>query len=134
MCSAKHEYGLALHEDLLVKVGQRYGDLNVYRLVELDESHARFELLGERRGLPLERLLKGNWFKDIIVKDGVVYAIQQAFGSVLTVYDIRNPSRPKRVGHFIEPAQPLGAIAVLPDGGVLAAGTRLSLLAPPNLN
>lgn len=50
---------------------------------------------------------------------------------VLTVYDLRDPARPRRAGHFAAPEKLIKAAAPLPGGRIILGGRELLVLPPP---
>ena len=120
--------GEALHGDLLV-VGNGK-TLSTYRLTTLDEQHAVFDLVARREHTPLERLT-GSYVTGVTVIDGRAYAREQRISNGLTVYDVRDPARPRSAGHFAVPKAPNLSVGRLAGGELLLAADRFYVLAPP---
>src|SRR5688572_19901967 len=117
----------ALDGDLLVA-----GDgktISTYRLTKLDEQLAVFDLVARREYTPLERLA-GSYVSGITIIDGRAYAREHRMGNGLSVYDIRDPARPRSVGHFAVPKAPNLSVARLASGELLLAADRFYVLAP----
>src|SRR5688500_10154997 len=118
----------ALDGDLLVA-----GDgktISTYRLAKLDEQYAVFDLVARREYTPLERLA-GSYVSGITIIDGRAYAREHRMGNGLSAYDIRDPARPRSVGHFAVPKAPNLSVARLASGELLLAADRFYVLAPP---
>ena len=49
----------------------------------------------------------------------------------MTVFDVRDPARPRRIGHYAAPREDFRALAPLSTGEVLVAGRSLHLVAAP---
>ena len=120
----------AIEGNLLVAA--EHGVLITYRLGKLTDTTAEFTRIGLRRNTPLERLL-GAYPKQMLMRDGLVYVLHLSDGG-LTAFDVRDPARPRRVGHYAAPDDRLKAIAQLPDGRTLVAGRSLHVVAPPRID
>ncbi|MHC4475733.1 MAG: ABC transporter permease [Planctomycetota bacterium] len=123
----------AVAGNIMVTVG---GDglglaVRTYRLLEIDDDGetATFELTGQREPSAPERFL-GKLFRptNLLVKGGFAYCVQ-GFG--MTVYDLRDTEKPRRVGHYAAGEQ-FWPITGLSDGRVLVGGADLHILAPPD--
>jgi hypothetical protein len=119
--------------NIMVTVGRDGLGLTVrtYRLLEIDDDGetATFELMGQREPIALERFLGGLFLPgNLMVKDGFAYCVQR---SGMTVYDLWDPERPRRVGHYAAGEQ-FRPITTLSDGRVLVGGANLHILAPPD--
>ncbi|MGB7160181.1 MAG: hypothetical protein WBD40_19090 [Tepidisphaeraceae bacterium] len=114
----------ALAGDLLVRATENA--LSTYRLVQLDSANARFELLGRCEFTPLERLM-GTYVTNMTVIDGRVYARQRG----VAVFDVTDPSKPRRAGHFVIPGTSGMKVARLADGNVMVVADRSYILTPP---
>ena len=135
--SWREERGVALEGDILAILFAREALLEVFRLIRLDEGEATFERVGQRRGGLLERLTEGMTFSGltpaVALNRGLLYAVGQERTRPLTVYDLRDASRPRMAGHFAEGDAPTypGALAPLADGRVLVGGTDILVIRGP---
>ena len=117
-------YGL--DGDLLVRVDQEH--VKVFQLTELNQTTATFELIGQRAHTPLERLW-GFWPKKVMVQDKRAFVLGHTFSQSLLVYDLSEPSRPQRVGHFTTPQQWKRQLAMTSDGRLILGADRLYVFA-----
>jgi len=117
---------VALEDDIVVAATKDH--LTTYRVTNYDQETAQLEKLGERRAAPLERIYTSHVMR-ILYHDGLVYALTWAgTGRGLTVYDVRNPSRPRRIRHYAAPDEDIHDLAILPDGKVLLVGRNLHIV------
>ena len=127
---SRWDLAAGLDNDLLVtskrtKTGML---IETFRLVEIKDDSATFELVGQRKATPLEQLMSVNPDK-MLVRDGLAYCFERGHG--ITVYDMRQPEKPKRVGHYVAGEQ-IWAIAGLSKGRVLIGGqSNLHIVLPP---
>ena len=121
----------AIEGELLVTVMR--GALETYRRDNLTDTEANFTRVGQRLDTPLERLI-GAYPQQMFLRDGLVYVLQSGDAGGLTVFDVRDPANPKRVGHYAAPDDRLMAIAPLPNGRTLVAGRSLHVVGPPRLD
>jgi hypothetical protein len=49
----------------------------------------------------------------------------------LTVYDLRDPTRPRRIAHYAAPDERFFALAPLPDNRILMGGRQLHIVRGP---
>jgi hypothetical protein len=101
--------------------------LEVYEVIDLKENLALLVQLGTRTMTPLERFWQSSAWQANLV-DGIAYVAQ---GGGLSVFDLHDPTNPKRTGHYRAPTEHFRCLSVLEDGRVLAGGNNLHLLAPP---
>lgn len=101
--------------------------LTTYRVAEIDNGEARLELLGQRHDTLLERGAR-NPCLNMALRNGLAYVVTGQKG--MTVYDVSDPTRPRRARHFASPDQYFFAVDPLPDGRTLLAGDDLFVLAP----
>jgi len=120
----------ALENDLL---GSFNDDLNkrtvrIHRLEKMGNGIATFIQIGEMNPTPLERIWTfaygSPWVQQAAIKDGLAYALDN---DSLTVYDLRDPTCPRRTGHFAA-AHALKAFAFLPDHQLALGGRALYIL------
>ena len=114
----------ALDGSLLLLVNQDV--LGVYEVVDLNEERADLVQVGRRNKTPLERFWQSGSSQAELV-GGVAYLAQ---GGGLSLYDVQNPTHPKRIGHYQAPTDRFRCFSLLEDGRVLAGGNNLHLLAP----
>jgi hypothetical protein len=101
--------------------------LTVYRLTSLNGERALIQKIGELGSTPLESPFGGISGR-ILFHQGYGYRLRM---DGLTVYDLRDPAKPKRAGHYNAPYERFQAMAPLPNGRVLLGGNNLHVLAPP---
>ncbi len=111
--------------DLFVRADEKA--ISTYRLVSLDSTTARFELLGRREFTPLERLM-GSYLVELTVIDDRLYARR----SGISVYDLSDPANPRAAGHFAMSKTAETKAARLANGDILLAADRIYTLTPPN--
>lgn len=116
----------ALVGEILVRA-DRYG-ITTFKLRQ-EQDRAVFERIGEYRMLPIERLMSLA-VESIAARGGFVYMVGRSLGSRLTVYDIHDPARPRRVGHYAAANESFLDAAPLADGRLLLAGESLCLVEP----
>ncbi|UCG56432.1 MAG: hypothetical protein JSU70_16410 [Phycisphaerales bacterium] len=121
---------MAIEGEVVVSVGANA--VSVYRLEGIEADIAQLGLLGRRNPLPLERLI-GRWPQQVLLRDGLAYVLDMVTFEGLTVYDVRQPGRIRRVGHYAAPTESFSAMAVLGDGNLLMGGTKLHVVAPPRV-
>ena len=125
------EFRLAAENDLLVVMAPRK-HLTTYRIIPETADYVRLEMLGRRFVTPLERIV-GNWPRKLAVRDGLAFLIGGTGYRGVTVFDLRDPTRPRRVGHYAAPGEYFNDIVPLPGGRVLVADKNLHVLAAPRL-
>ncbi|MDQ3039195.1 MAG: hypothetical protein M3R16_05265 [Pseudomonadota bacterium] len=123
LANSNDRYTLA--GDLFIRANEQA--ISTYRLVSLDSTMARFELLGRREFTPLERLM-GSYIVEMTVIDDRLYARQRG----IAVYDLSDPTNPRAAGHFAMPRTAETKIARLTNGDILLAAKQIYTLAPPN--
>ncbi len=117
---------VGLEDDLVVVTTRQH--LTTYRLKGFADNEALLERVGRRLATPLEKCFgHGQW--GMALKDGVVYVLESGLHSGLTVYDVRVPERPRRVGHYAAPAERFRTIALLPGRRVLVGQRNLHIVA-----
>jgi hypothetical protein len=121
------QYQSAREGDLWARIDQR--GLTVYH-VALDETEARFEVLSYQEWPALARFL-GYAGPNVVLNDGFLYVKQGYKQSGLTVYDLRDPRQPSRVGHFARPDGWSMEMAPLANGRVLVGSNQLYLFTSP---
>jgi hypothetical protein len=88
---------LGAEGDLLVSAEGRC--LKTYRLKGFEDDVACYEQIGQRSDTPFERLV--GLFAgpmQVMVRDGLAHVLE--FKWSVTVYDVRRPEHPRRVGHY----------------------------------
>ncbi len=105
-------------------------DLLTFRLSDVGESVAHFSKIGERRATPLERLIRAHPRSEILENDFLYFA-DTGLGAGLTVYDLRDPAHPQRIGHYATPGEWFYATASLPNHRILAAGQKVRIIHEP---
>jgi len=124
----KNVAGCSMAGDLLVKMDTRR--LATYRLESIDDEEAVFQEQGVLRLTPLERFFHADSCPSLL-HEGFFYLLRS---DGVSVFDVRDPRRPKRAGHYAAPAERFCSIAALPNGRVLVAGNNLHILAPPRVD
>jgi len=114
---------IATDGDLMVVVTRE--GLTTYRVAGTDNGEARLELLGWRQATLLERGVR-NPALNVALRGGLAYVVTGKTG--MTVYDVSDPTRPRRARHFASPDQYFFAVDPLPDGRTLLAGEGLFVL------
>ncbi|HEV2295850.1 MAG TPA: hypothetical protein VGR35_18535 [Tepidisphaeraceae bacterium] len=112
--------------DLLVRADRE--GISTYRLVSVDSTKGRFELLGRCAFTPLERLMGSHMVQLTVVGDQLY-----ARGRGLTVYDLSDPANPRRAGHFAPGTRTGTEVVALTSGDVLIAADRMYILEPPRV-
>lgn len=118
--------GHAISPVIYAAQGREY-TIDIHRRVSLDEEKAVFEEVGQTVQSPVERLLQSGT-RQIVLVD--FYLIHVHSGG-LTVYDLSDPSRPMRVGHYRSGIDNLNTVVPLGDGRILAAGNHLHVVRLP---
>ena len=117
----------AIEDDIVVLVAS--DRLTTYRVAEYDQTTVRLERLGRRRATPVERMINtGMGPKRTALRDGLAYVLGWNPSVGLTVYDVRDPARPRRIRHYAAPNEGFFDLAALPDGRVLLGGTDLHVI------
>jgi hypothetical protein len=101
------------------------GGLGEYRLVELTDTSARFQKIGEYKATLLDQVFGSDTFAwGMGIENGFLYVTQRGrFGTTnphITVYDTRGPRPLREVGHFAAPG--LRTFCPLEDGRAIAGG------------
>lgn len=116
---------LALEGDLAVMAAP--AGLTTYRIAGYDERTVRLEMLGRRPRTPVERILV-MYPGRVVLRDGLAYVLTRGPNVGMTVYDVRDPARPRRIRHYAAPHESFFGLAVLPDGKVLLGGIDLHVI------
>ncbi len=116
----------ALEDELLVAHSAR--QLTTYRLVEVDQEAARFQMVGCRDAPALEHLFLGRT-RQLRLRNGFLFVQRLGFNGALSVYDVRDPTEPRRVSHYA--AEGLRTFALLDNDTILAGGDRIHVLTLP---
>ena len=119
---------LVMHGDVLVNYHDKA--LSTWRMVSLTEQAAEFAPLGSRPPTPLERLMFRG-IADMALRDGLLHVLH---GGGLTVFDISDPARPRKAGHYAVPNEQLRTLAIGANGQILVAGEKLHIVSPPSRN
>ena len=121
---------LAYANDLLV-AATRQG-ITTYRIVDMDKERVRFELLGHVRVSPLQRLA-GFYSLQLMIHGDFAYVVndETGIGNGMLAFDIRDPERPRQVGHYAAPKERFFAMAPLPNDNILVGGNSLHVVNPP---
>ncbi len=106
------------------------GGLSVFRLTGIEDDSAKFEPVGRYRRTFLEQLVLGGSY-GIVLKNGLACVLGQ---HGLTVYDVRQPEHPRRVGYYASSEDSFGDAALLPDGRILLGGGKLHVLTAPKVD
>jgi hypothetical protein len=115
--------------NLAVTIDSEYG-MRVFRLKDLDQTHATFELAGRYEPTPLDRLF-GARTMNTVLDGNYLYVLTHTLHSGVTVYDLRDPAHPRRAWHYAVPDDSLTALAATGDGRVVAVGTKVHVLRVP---
>lgn len=115
----------ALDGSLCLSAGR--DSLQVFEVADYGDETALLVQLGKRTMTPLQRF-RYNSPLQVELRNGFAYVVQ---GRGVSVFDFRDPSHPKRTGHYMAPREYLRCLSVLEDGRVLAGGNNLHLLTPP---
>jgi hypothetical protein len=118
----------AMEGDLLIGASEK--DVSAYRLSTIDDKTARFILEGRMEHSPLERLF-GCYASGIQTINGLAYVQESRIGVGMSVYDVRDPTKPRSIGHFAAPKASILSVAHLPGGELLLAADRLYVLKSP---
>ncbi len=100
---------------------------------DLSRAHwVAFAQAGQHRTLPL-LAYRSNGSESVAVdaQAGVVYFTLRTLGGAVTAYDVRDPSRPRRIGHYAVPEGHFSVVTALPDGRALLGGADLSIVKLP---
>jgi len=92
-----------------------------------------FDRVGRRPATPLERLVEFDPLR-VAMRDGLVYVLHGFPGCALSVYDVRRPEHPRRVGHYAAAHELPFALAPLADHRVLLGWNHLHVVGPPRLD
>ena len=65
------------------------------------------------------------------LRDGLLHVLH---GGGLTVFDISDPARPRKAGHYAVPNEQLRTLAIGANGQILVAGEKLHIVSPPSRN
>jgi len=128
---ATHDWAMAYDDNVLVVATREH--ISTYRIQDLAAECVNFTLIGRRMVNPLKRFA-GFSPKQIIIQNGLAYVLdtEHSFGG-LTVFDIRNAKRPRRIGHYGAPEEQFFAMTVLPNNRILVGGQNLHIVVPPRL-
>jgi len=88
------------------------------------EPMLTFERVGHRAPTPLERLVTGAAV-DAVTHNGFLYVLVHEPQHGMVAFDLRDPTRPRKVGHFAAPGAKLYAITATTDGRIVLGGTKL---------
>ncbi|HNT34124.1 MAG TPA: hypothetical protein PKH07_03920, partial [bacterium] len=116
-------------------------ELVIHRLESLEErgfdqpkgtsaSRARFSVAGVYP-IPLLSRLLGSRSKHFELRDGLLFDVTKTVSDSLMVYDVRDPERIRRVGHYSVPNDQIRALLPLADGRTLLGGYKLHVVQPP---
>jgi len=103
------------------------GGLSTFRLTGIEDDLAGFERVGRYRRSLLEEALMRQGYR-VVLSKGLAYVLDR---HGLTVYDVRRPEYPRRVGHYASAEDWFGDVVPLPDGRILVGGAKLHVLAAP---
>jgi hypothetical protein len=118
----------AFNGDLLISANEKH--VSTYRLTKIDDQTAHFVLEGRREHTPLERLV-GSYASGVRVIDGLAYVQESRIGTGISVYDVRDPAKPRSIGHFAAPKATMLSVGRLTSGELLLAADRLYVLKSP---
>jgi ABC-type transport system involved in multi-copper enzyme maturation permease subunit len=113
--------------DLVVEATEE--GLTTYRVGGMEVDIARLDLIARRPATPLRRMLDSSP-RRVVLHEGLAYALEH---EGLTVYDVRDPSTPRRLAHYAAGGQYFHDMAILPDGSIVLAGTSLQVIEPVKL-
>lgn len=124
-------YLLAGEGERVVQASWKF--IRCYRVVSLSVEETVLETSGQRDPSPLERLVGFQPYQ-ITMRGGLVYVLDgvSMFGG-LTVYDVRDPERIRRVGHYAAPGEDFYALSLTPEGKVLVGGRSLHIVESPGV-
>jgi hypothetical protein len=115
--------------DLVLLGSMHGGGLGTYRVRSYDETAnlAHMELVGRCRATPLERLIN-EWPQTIACSGDRAYALCGFRQSSLLVYDVSDPARPRKIGHYAERSRTFSGVLPLGGGRALLGGESLEIV------
>jgi hypothetical protein len=96
--------------------------LEVFEVVDRDDDRVTYRRTSLRRETPLESLMNYR-FIDALLDGDLLYLVSPTNGMV--VFDIADPTMPKKVGHYLTPDDHMQCLVRLPDGRVAAFGRSM---------
>jgi len=99
-------------------------DFVVLRLKSLSDDQAEFETITQYKQTLIQRLANGQRLRPIQLQNGMLYAAGER--GVLDVFDVSGDGPAKLTAHFAAPG--LNTFALLPDGRVIAGGSKIWVL------
>jgi hypothetical protein len=87
-------------------------------------------LEGRLERTPLERLV-GSYPSGLQVIGGLAYTQETRIDTGMSVYDVRDPAKPRSIGHFAAPNATLMSVSRLLNGELFLAADRLYVMRPP---
>ncbi len=101
--------------------------ISVYEISQITDSHVTFTKVAHHSITPLESLL-GTRISNIFLRNNQIYVSR---GGSITVFDISDLPKIKKVGHYSSPNH-IYNIAPMPDGNILAKTRHdFQIIAPP---
>jgi hypothetical protein len=130
--------GESVTDDILVQARDR--SLNVFKLDRLTDENAHFSEVGRYEKTLLEEVFGETSGRQVKAAGGLAYVTDDVRNGIttvraprITVFDIRDPRRPRPVGHFSVPSRRFLVVCPLPDGRAIVAGDKIYLLGKPPL-
>ncbi|MBN2583307.1 MAG: hypothetical protein JXL80_09570, partial [Planctomycetes bacterium] len=121
-------YPAAWEGDLLVTADRQLKTV-LTRRVTFEGNAVSIEALGERRPTPLESCL-GQLRNYGVLRGNYYYATSHSLSSGVSVFDVSDPLRPRRVAFYAGGYGGMLPMAVLDDGRILLGGTELHVIEP----
>jgi hypothetical protein len=131
-------YGMTVEGDLMAATRVLNGpdnDLRLYRIVGLTAAGGangevvQLELLSIIRRPIIQRILE-PYTTALVLRDGILWDQTTLAEGGVTAYDVRDPRRPRRIGHFTSPRDRSEALAALPGGRAMALGRQIHIIGP----
>jgi len=130
--------------NILVKRDYQRGQIGLDQMIGLEQHvitypdgvqepskiSATFKEIGSYK-VPLLFRLLGNHSKKCKLRNGLLFDLTTTFSDSLLVYDVSDPERIHRVGHYAASNDRIQDMLVLSDGRVLLGGMKLHVLQPP---
>jgi hypothetical protein len=112
----EHEYWWENAGDLKTFVVIHEGKLRCYARSDSQPGMVKFDLAGQYTPLPLETMFHGIADGRIGFNNGLLTTTSHLD---VSLFDVSNPSYPRRIGHYAEPTRHYKVLDVLPDGRVI---------------
>jgi len=96
------------------------GKFNCYSRADAAAGMVNFNRVGRYAPLPIERYFDRNPFPQMSFKNGLL----ATGGRQVSLFDVTDPSNPRRIGHYASPLEQNEILAILPDGRVVATNSK----------